>query len=447
MNENTESYVGKISFISCQGLFYCTLTLSKLRAKSHAAFQCDGLTVHVLEVGGCQLYAHAADLLLRIAVMACRRHLHVCLESFGISLLKAFQLGCPCQRADDVHVDVVTAPLGGCHPGQTTDAFLGCCVSTLSVVDENTEKTYTGYKNIKKTVTDGKVLFVLDDENSKLVVDIYVINTDSKESDVYAYYNGDTKSTAKDETKIGLYINGELTYYVFNKSANNLGLEDEYKQDGMPKAGIYKVELTDTDVTKMVGQKLTNDVNRLKVTATGEDYFQTGTTADKNVLKHFYDEEVKVYDITDDGKEGTVAKNDYVVFINKSGDIDFVTYVYIVSAPDTTTADTDTTVSSNGFTVANKGNSVEITAPANTTVTSYTIEVNKLVDGLNGKQYVPAGKDDHVATDNNCSFRVSETGVYVLKITANVSKTSGEATTTVKVDLGTFGEWYLTANN
>ena len=314
------------------------------------------------------------------------------------------------------------------------DSFILNSKTVLHVVDEDSNKTYTGYKNIDKTVTGGNVLFVRD---GKLLSDIYVLDTEIASDDIYAYYNGTNFENNKG-TWVTMYVDGEAQNYIFDDETYHYAGQSTTTKVGDLAKGVYVIKTSDNDLTHL--NLIKAMTTRAKVVSAQDSFFKLDGETDK----HYYAEDVKVYDITDDGKAGTIARNDYVVYVEESG---FVTYAYIVSAPDTTTADTDTTVSSNGFTVANKGNSVEITAPANTTVTSYTIEVNKLVDGLNGKQYVFAGKDDHVATSNNCSFRVNETGIYVLKITANVSKTSGDTTTTVKVDLGTFGEWYLTANN
>ena len=51
-------------------------------------------------------------------------------------MLELLQLGGPGQRADNVDVDVIRAPLGGGHAGQATDALLGGSVGALAVVAE-----------------------------------------------------------------------------------------------------------------------------------------------------------------------------------------------------------------------------------------------------------------------------------------------------------------------
>ena len=51
-----------------------------------------------------------------------------------VSLLELLQLGGPGQRADNVDVDVIRAPLGGGHAGQAADALLGGSVGALAKV-------------------------------------------------------------------------------------------------------------------------------------------------------------------------------------------------------------------------------------------------------------------------------------------------------------------------
>ena len=120
-----------------------------LRSLSHSAFQCQGLTAHILEVGRSQLYADATDLLLHVAVMSHGRHLDICLESIGICLLKFLQLRGPCQRTYDIDIDAIGTPLGSCDSGQSTDAFLGCRISALSEV---TEENCSGGKVNNRTL-------------------------------------------------------------------------------------------------------------------------------------------------------------------------------------------------------------------------------------------------------------------------------------------------------
>ena len=103
---------------------------------THAALQREGLAGHELEVRHGQLDAHAANLQFGVAVVAHGRHFDVGLEGLRVSLLELLQLGGPGQRADNVDVDVIRAPLGGGHAGQAADALLGGSVGALAVVAE-----------------------------------------------------------------------------------------------------------------------------------------------------------------------------------------------------------------------------------------------------------------------------------------------------------------------
>ena len=68
--------------------------------------------------------------------MSCRRHLDILFECVRIGILEVFQLCSPCQRANDVDIDVISAPFGSGNTCQTTNALFGCGVGTLSEVAE-----------------------------------------------------------------------------------------------------------------------------------------------------------------------------------------------------------------------------------------------------------------------------------------------------------------------
>ena len=77
------------------------------------------------------------------------RHLDICLESIGICLLEFLQLRGPCQRTYNVDIDAIGTPLGSCDSGQSADTFLGCRISALS---EITEETCSGGKVNNRTL-------------------------------------------------------------------------------------------------------------------------------------------------------------------------------------------------------------------------------------------------------------------------------------------------------
>ena len=304
----------------------------------------------------------------------------------------------------------------GAANASKTDNYILNSKTVLHVVSEDSNKTYTGYKNIKKAVENGKILVVAD---GSLVSDIYVLDTDVTEDAIYAFYNGTTYNTTKG-TWVTLFVDGEAQNYLLGDGVS------------APVEGVYTIKVSDnelTEITAVTGAALTN---RAKVTSAKEDYFQIGDG------KHYYAEDVKVYDITDDGKAGTIARNDYVVFVQaQSGDNkDLVTYAYIVAAP-ASNEDPDTVVSSNGYTLSSDGKVVTITAPEGVTNVTYTVKAQILVDAENGgKEYVDAG-----SKESNGTYTVAETGTYALTITAHV--VNGEKTT--DVDLGTSGPYRLIA--
>ena len=82
------------------------------------------------------------------------RHFHIGLKGVGIGVLEVFQLGGPGDGADDVDVDAVLAPLGGGHPGKTTDALLGGGVGTLAVVAEEAVSAGADNKAVVQHVVD-----------------------------------------------------------------------------------------------------------------------------------------------------------------------------------------------------------------------------------------------------------------------------------------------------
>ena len=94
----------------------------------------------------------------------------------------------------------------------------------------------------------------------------------------------------------------------------------------------------------------------------------------------------------------------------------FVTYVYIVSAPDTTTPDTNV---NNGFTLTAEGDTVTITAPADTTVTSYAVKALRFNSDL--KEYVQAANQTVTQNGNDGTYTVEMTGLYNLTFTAVVN--------------------------
>ena len=180
------------------------------------------------------------------------------------------------------------------------------------IVDEDNVKTYTGYKNIDIDEAGVNALMLLD---GKVITDLYILNSEVENDDIYAYYDGTTYETSKG-TYVTLFVDGEAVNYL---------VESNLFADGK---GVYTITISGDEVTA-ADQKAALG-SRAKVTAASELYFEV------NDEKEYYAEDAKVFDITDDGVEATISRGDYVVFVKKGA---FVTYAYIVSAPDNTTPD------------------------------------------------------------------------------------------------------------
>ena len=115
-----------------------TVVFISLWTLAKPAFKSDRLTGHVLEVRACDLNTDTSDIGNDVAIAADWRHVDVGFECFWIGFFKVFELAGPCKRADDVDVDVVFTPLGGCNTTHASDAFFCGCIGALSVVAKQT---------------------------------------------------------------------------------------------------------------------------------------------------------------------------------------------------------------------------------------------------------------------------------------------------------------------
>ena len=286
--------------------------------------------------------------------------------------------------------------------------------TVLHVVDEKNNKTYTGYKNIDKKVTNGNVLFVVD---GKVVSDIYVLNTKVAEDDIYAYYDGTTYETTKG-TWVTLYVNGEAQNYLLGK--------DNGTPVVLSSNGIYTITVEDNELVKATLK--TNANTAKKVTDTSDDYFQV-VENDKDV-KYYYSASVKVFDITDEGKAGAVANNDTVVWY-KADDSAFVTYVYIIEGEDDTTADEN--VTDGKYTVKVENGAVVISTDSAKTITA-KVTAKKFQDGIYAEAETDAVVELTVSgTTATGKYQPAVAGQYVITIKV------GNAT------IGTYGPYFLEA--
>lgn len=188
--------------------------------------------------------------------------------------------------------------------------------------DDGKINTVTGYKNINVTEDNANALMVF---NKKLANTIYVLDADLVTDDVYAFFNGTSYQNSKG-TWVTLFVDGETVNYKFS---DNKLTSAQVKADMAE--GAYIIETKDDELTSWSSLKY-SDINlkseKVLVTASKDLYFQTADGY------HYYAEDAKIYDITDDGVEGSVEKNDYVVFENNKDNKTLVTKVWVVGHED-----------------------------------------------------------------------------------------------------------------
>ncbi len=215
----------------------------------------------------------------------------------------------------------------GNFDGDTT-FVLNSKTELVNVDDEDGKiSTVTGYKNININETGKNALVVF---NKKLVSKIYVLNGEVVKDDIYAFFNGGTYQTSKG-TWVTMFVDGEAVNYLYSDAK----MTKAQVVAEMPE-GAYRIELKDNELIGHTGLKYNGGNANLKankelVTATKDLYFQTGD------MYHYYADDVKVFDITDDGVESSVEKNDYVVyeiFKDRNADSNVVSYVWIVGHND-----------------------------------------------------------------------------------------------------------------
>ncbi|MDD6315733.1 MAG: hypothetical protein PUB63_01785, partial [Clostridia bacterium] len=267
----------------------------------------------------------------------------------------------------------------------------------LVLVSEDDVDTVVGYKNINidETEVDALVIF-----NGKIIEKIYVIDGATVTDDVYAYYNGGTYNGSKG-TYVTLFVDGEAVNYL-NKTGKTLS------------KGAYIIETEGTDLTDA---ELVKDAETVEVVSAVKSlYFQT-VDGDKE----YYADDVKVFDVTDDGVESTVAKKDKVVFVYDK-DTGLVKYVWVIGQSSTTVTE-DEVVGATDMTVtvdpSNTFATIEVTgSAANVRVTAHVYK-----DGM----YAQVGT---VTLDHGVgTFEPVEDGNYIFKLWINdkIAETTEEA--------------------
>ena len=267
----------------------------------------------------------------------------------------------------------------------------------LVLVSEDDVDTVVGYKNINidETKVDALVIF-----NGKIIEKIYVIDGATVTDDVYAYYNGGTYNGSKG-TYVTLFVDGEAVNYL-NKTGETLV------------KGAYIIE---TEGTNLTSAELVKNADTVEVVSAVKSlYFQT-VDGDKE----YYADDVKVFDVTDDGVESTVAKKDKVVFVYDK-DTGLVKYVWIIGQS-STTVEEDEVIGDTAMTVtvnpANTAATVKVTgSTANVKVTAHVYK-----DGM----YAQVGT---VELENGEGvFTPVEDGNYIFKLWINdkIAETTEEA--------------------
>lgn len=267
----------------------------------------------------------------------------------------------------------------------------------LVLVSEDDVDTVVGYKNINidETKVDALVIF-----NGKIIEKIYVIDGATVTDDVYAYYNGGTYNGSKG-TYVTLFVDGEAVNYL-NKTGETLV------------KGAYIIE---TEGTNLTSAELVKNADTVEVVSAVKGlYFQT-VDGDKE----YYADDVKVFDVTDDGVESTVAKKDKVVFVYDK-DTGLVKYVWIIGQS-STTVEEDEVIGDTAMTVtvnpANTAATVKVTgSTANVKVTAHVYK-----DGM----YAQVGT---VELENGEGiFTPVEDGNYIFKLWINdkIAETTEEA--------------------
>ena len=267
----------------------------------------------------------------------------------------------------------------------------------LVLVSEDDVDTVVGYKNINidEEKVDALVIF-----NGRIIEKIYVIDGATVTDDVYAYYNGGTYNGSKG-TYVTLFVDGEAVNYL-NKTGETLD------------KGAYIIE---TEGTNLTDAKLVKDADTVEVVSAVKNlYFQTADGG-----KEYYADDVKVFDVTDDGVESTVAKKDKVVFVYDK-DTGLVKYVWVIGQS-STTVEEDVVVGATDMTVtvdpSNTFATIEVTgSAANVKVTAHVYK-----DGM----YAQVGT---VTLDHGVgTFEPVEDGNYIFKLWVNdkIAETTEEA--------------------
>lgn len=276
---------------------------------------------------------------------------------------------------------------------EKADRYFMNSSTVYHIVDEDNVKTYTGYKNIDIDEAGVNALMLLD---GKVITDLYILNSEVENDDIYAYYDGTTYETSKG-TYVTLFVDGEAVNYL---------VESDLFSDGK---GVYTITVSGDEVTA-ANQKAALG-SRAKVTAASELYFTV------NDEREYYAEDAKVFDITDDGVEATISRGDYVVFVKDGA---FVAYAYIVSAPDNTTPD-ETEPDSDKVDWNKQSNSLTITVNGLKADDEVKVVAYKFLESQYGEYATETTTVAAEATTATVTHNIENSGSFIFRVYVNGS--------------------------
>ena len=332
--------------------------------------------------------------------------------------------------------------------------------TVLNLVSKDGVETIEGYKNFEIDETNVDALVVYNN-SSKYVKEIYVVNGDLH-NNVFGYYDRDEHMLDPDGEWITLYVAGEpVTYKLSDATVLNydyLTTQGVFftKNDVAPTAdnlldGVYEFTLdgnTLESLTLVAAERAaTGKFYTMQVVNYGAEWMQLAeiagdTQANMNDglnRKYTLADDVQIYDITEDGVESSIGKNDKVIFVVDQDAVNFdhdtfdatavdtvvVSHVYIVGhiSYNTVQPDTDDTYA---LTVSASSNA-SLTERAVVTLTKGTHEDGKTsVQAYiykDGKYTAIGNAIETVSANGNYLFDAAESGAYYFELLVDGVKT------------------------
>jgi len=244
--------------------------------------------------------------------------------------------------------------------GTKTDAVLNNS-TVLNLVYTNDVETVEGYKNIELNLdaSEDKVnaLVVLNSKSGRVVEEMFVVNGNLVNDDIYAYWNGEFHHDSSG-TEIKMYHDGEYFWYDLTNTELDTKAEvaqflldntdgSTYNKDTNNAEGIYKIEL-DGDDLDLAALQLIKKENVSTYTVFSKNVSELFYTLEGYAGKYHYAADVKIWDVTDGGAVSTINKNDRIVVVRD----DLVTHIFITGVKNT--EGSNDTVNNYNVVVANK---------------------------------------------------------------------------------------------